>query len=278
MRWMFMLLLVILVVPMFVTDGAAECGRFCKCPACTARDKAVTNFIYDVTIPWPFRHHTPVVIGDADGDGVNDAMDKCPGTPKGAVVDAAGCPMDSDGDGVYDGLDKCPDTPKGAKVDVTGCPMDSDGDGVYDGIDKCPDTPKGTRVNNTGCPVTKVEQALLDTGVFTTNDILFDTGKDTIKPKSDAILAEIGAVLVAHPEVKLEVRGHTDSQGADAMNQALSERRAKAVQSYLLDKYPDIEKDQLAAKGYGESRPVASNDTADGRAKNRRVEFRVLSK
>jgi outer membrane protein OmpA-like peptidoglycan-associated protein len=90
---------------------------------------------------------------DSDGDGVFDGLDKCPDTPKGVKVDAEGCPMDSDHDGVFDGLDKCPDTPKGAKVDASGCPKDSDGDGVADGLDKCPDTPKGVKVDATGCPL-----------------------------------------------------------------------------------------------------------------------------
>ena len=89
---------------------------------------------------------------DADGDGVWDGIDVCIGTPKGAKVDAKGCPVDSDGDGVYDGVDQCEGTPKGATVDATGCPSDGDGDGVFDGIDTCPGTPKGATVNASGCP------------------------------------------------------------------------------------------------------------------------------
>jgi len=89
---------------------------------------------------------------DSDGDGVSDADDKCPDTPKGAKVDKQGCPTDADGDGVFDGIDKCPDTPKGAKVDMQGCPLDTDKDGVYDGLDLCPDTPEGMKVDANGCP------------------------------------------------------------------------------------------------------------------------------
>ena len=99
---------------------------------------------------------------DTDGDGVPDKKDKCPGTPKGATVDATGCPHDSDGDGVLDGLDKCPGTPKGAKIDASGCPIDTDGDGVFDGIDQCPDTPKGATVDATGCPHDSDGDGVLD--------------------------------------------------------------------------------------------------------------------
>jgi len=90
---------------------------------------------------------------DSDGDGVADGLDKCPGTAKGVKVGADGCPGDSDKDGVFDGIDQCPDTPVGAKVDARGCPTDADGDGVADGLDKCPGTPKGVKVNAEGCPI-----------------------------------------------------------------------------------------------------------------------------
>ena len=90
---------------------------------------------------------------DTDKDGVKDKKDNCPGTPLGAMVDLAGCPLDGDGDGVYDGLDMCPDTPKGAKVDGKGCPLDTDKDGVFDGLDKCPNTPADVKVDPQGCAI-----------------------------------------------------------------------------------------------------------------------------
>jgi OOP family OmpA-OmpF porin len=99
---------------------------------------------------------------DTDGDGVPDKKDKCPGTPKGAKVDANGCPLDSDGDGVFDGLDLCEGTPKGATVDVKGCPADADSDGVFDGIDTCPDTPRGATVDAKGCPSDADGDGVLD--------------------------------------------------------------------------------------------------------------------
>ena len=92
---------------------------------------------------------------DDDGDGVPDIHDHCQNTPRGATVDAMGCPHDSDGDGVYDGIDKCPNTLPvvGMKIDSTGCPADADHDGVPDHHDLCPNTPEHVSVTPQGCPV-----------------------------------------------------------------------------------------------------------------------------
>ena len=211
---------------------------------------------------------------DSDNDGVYDGIDECPGTPAGAKVDAKGCPKDSDNDGVYDGIDECPNTPAGAKVDAKGCPMDSDSDGVYDGIDKCPNTPAGTKVDETGCPVEV--KAFIDTGLISTTAILFDFNKATLKPESKDELDKLGGILVQVPDLKIEIGGHTDAIGSDATNMKLSDERAKAVRDYLVTNFSQINADNLISKGYGESKPVASNDTNEGRAKNRRVEFKIL--
>ena len=216
---------------------------------------------------------------DADGDGVLDGIDECASTPKGAKVDAKGCPMDSDGDKVFDGLDACEGTPKGCTVDATGCPADTDGDGVCDGVDTCPDTPANVRVDAKGCPIvlTEKETELLDTGMIRLQNINFDSGKAVIKPESFAPLDEVGDILSRWPQLRIEIGGHTDSQGSDAYNQKLSEERAAAVREYLLPKFPTLKADQLTSAGYGESSPIAPNDTAFNRAKNRRVEFKVLN-
>jgi OOP family OmpA-OmpF porin len=211
---------------------------------------------------------------DSDGDGVFDGIDQCPGTPKGAAVNAKGCPMDSDGDGVPDGIDRCPDTQRGAKVDASGCPIDSDGDGVPDGIDRCPNTPAGTKVDETGCPVEV--RNFIDTGLISTTKILFDTGKSTLKPESKKEIDAIGNILVQVPDVKVEVGGHTDNVGSDKLNMKLSDERAKAVRDYLVKNFPQLHADNYSAKGYGEAKPVASNDTKEGKAQNRRVEFRIM--
>ena len=200
--------------------------------------------------------------------------DECPGTPRGATVDARGCPSDSDGDGVYDGIDQCPGTPRGATVDAKGCPFDSDNDGVFDGIDKCPNTPAGTKVDATGCPV--VVEKFIDTGIISTTAILFDLEKATLKSESKSELDRIGAVLIQVPELVVEIGGHTDATGTDKYNLKLSDARAKAVRDYLVANFPQITAGNLTAKGYGESAPVATNKTKEGRAANRRVEFKIV--
>ena len=216
---------------------------------------------------------------DADGDGVADGIDTCPDTPKGAKVDAVGCPMDSDGDGVFDGLDTCENTPKGAVVDATGCPVDSDGDGVPDGVDQCAATPAGLKVDVNGCPieVSEKETQLLDTGMIRLQGINFDTGKATLKPESFTVLDEVAAILLQYPMLTLEIGGHTDNTGSKVKNVALSEARAKAVLGYLSQKFPTLDGTHFTTVGYGPEVPVAPNTSVLGRAKNRRVEFKVTN-
>ncbi len=217
---------------------------------------------------------------DADKDLVFDGLDQCPDTPVGATVDAKGCPMDTDGDGVLDGLDQCPATPRGATVDAKGCPMDSDGDGVFDGLDKCEKTPAGVKVDADGCPIVMIEKEteLLDTGMIRLQDVNFETGKADLLPESYPSLDQVGQILSKWSELQIEVGGHTDSRGSDALNQKLSEERAASVLNYLKEKFPGLKSEQFTSKGYGESKPVAPNTNALGMAKNRRVEFVVLNK
>jgi OOP family OmpA-OmpF porin len=216
---------------------------------------------------------------DADTDGVPDGIDVCDSTAKGAVVDAKGCPLDTDGDGVFDGIDQCPNTPKGAVVDAKGCPLDADGDGVADGIDQCPNTPPGLQVLPNGCPieVTEKEVQLLDTGVIRLQNIHFDTNKASIKAESFPLLDEVAIILQQYPTLNLEIGGHTDNTGKKAANLKLSDARSKSVMNYLMQKYPTLDASHFTAVGYGSEVPVASNSTSLGRAKNRRVEFRVTN-
>jgi len=206
---------------------------------------------------------------DSDGDGVPDYLDKCPNTPKGVKVDASGCPLDSDGDGVPDYLDKCPDTPRGCKVDKNGCPIDSDRDGVPDCLDRCPNTPRDTEVDKNGCPPVGEELLILQGIKFA-----FDSAE--VSEDSEGILEVAVTTLKNNPKMKVEIEGHTDSTGAEEYNLGLSQRRADAVKDHLIAK--GIGAERLQTVGKGEADPIAPNETKEERAKNRRVEFVVISK
>jgi len=214
---------------------------------------------------------------DADGDGVFDGLDACTDTPAGASVDRRGCPVDSDKDGVYDGLDECPGTPAGAKIDGRGCPIDSDGDGVYDGLDECADTPAGSKVDKKGCKLTEKEYEFLNTGMLTLQGIQFASGSATIDPASYPVIDEAAQMVIKWSQLNVEIGGYTDSQGAEAFNQSLSEKRANSVRDYILKEFTGVSAENITAVGYGEANPVAPNDTREGRAQNRRVEFKVLN-
>ncbi len=210
---------------------------------------------------------------DTDGDGVPDYLDECPNTPEAAYnyIDEKGCPVDTDGDGVFDYMDECPNTPAEARgyIDEKGCELDTDSDGVADWCDNCP-TVAGLKENK-GCPVVKREiRNLLKKAM---QGIQFETGKAIIKPKSYGILNDIASTFIANPTYIVEVQGHTDDVGKDDMNMDLSDRRANAVRDYLIKQ--GVPADQLTAKGYGETMPIADNKTKAGRALNRRVEFAI---
>lgn len=177
-------------------------------------------------------------------------------------------PADSDRDGVLDPSDRCPGTPAGVQVDTTGCPLDSDRDGVADYLDKCPNTPRGLRVDATGCVV--------EAQTIVLQNVNFEFNKDTITADTRTVLAEIAVGLKSQPDMKVELSGHTDSVGSDAYNKNLSQRRANSVKNFLVSQ--GVPASRLTAIGYGEAKPVADNTTDEGRAQNRRVEFRVISK
>jgi outer membrane protein OmpA-like peptidoglycan-associated protein len=155
--------------------------------------------------------------------------------------------------------------------------LDSDGDGVPDDLDNCPDTPLGVRVDENGCPLYEEERVLIDTGTLVLENIQFELDSAALLTSSYPILDRVGDVLSSWSQLEIEIGGYTDATGDIPYNQDLSQRRADTVRIYLLTNFPDIEADQLTAVGYGESNPVATNDTAEGRARNRRVEFKVLN-
>lgn len=232
------------------------------------------------------------LIGGAVGDGDSDSAGMgiaagaavatllCPTThepaapvcemeaPEGALLDAQGCAFDSDNDGVVDGIDQCPGTPAGVEVDAQGCPLDSDQDGVADYKDQCPATPLGTEVNEDGCPLPG-EKILSLTGVN------FATNEAVLTPHAEGILDTAAEALKGATNViEVRVEGHTDSTGSEEYNHHLSQLRAEAVVHYLVTEC-GLNKDHLVPVGMGEGHPIASNDTKEGRAMNRRVDFIV---
>lgn len=196
---------------------------------------------------------------DSDGDGIADKEDKCPDA-KGIVN---GCP-DSDGDGVADKDDKCPDV----KGTFSGCP-DSDGDGVGDGDDKCPAV--AGKAEENGCP--EIKQEIIQKVDYAAKNIFFRFGSDVLLNRSLMPLNEVVRLLQKDPALQLVIEAHTDSIGTEERNQELSERRAKRVALYFKNK--GIDPKRITVQGYGETRPVADNNTNKGRAKNRRVEMKL---
>lgn len=194
---------------------------------------------------------------------------KCPNTPSCCIVDEEGCPIDSDKDGVCNGCDKCPDTPLGCIVDKDGCPTDSDKDGVCDGLDKCPDTPAGVKVDKDGCPIPEI----VEKG-RTTLEVLFDFDKSTIKGNYSKDIDALADVMKKYEVLNVTIEGHTDNVCKSKnpnYNKKLSQRRADAVKKYLVEK-SGIDAKRLTAIGFGAEKPIASNETKEGRQKNRRVE------
>lgn len=150
-----------------------------------------------------------------------------------------------------------PEAVEGAEAAV-----DSDGDGVPDFRDRCPDTPAGAPVSNDGC--------------WTIKGINFDYNKWNIKPEYYDTLNESGKVLYLNPTMTIEIQGHTDEIASEEYNQILSEKRAESAKEYFVLR--GIDPDRISTRGFGESRPIAPNDTPEQRARNRRIEIKVLTR
>ncbi len=237
-------------------------------------------------------------IKDSDVDGRPDNVDKCPDRP-GLTPD--GCPADRDGDRVPDTLDDCPtevgdsvtgcpnrdvdadkilipcdQCPYEAGPAPTGCPTkDKDGDGFPDDKDKCP-TQAETRngfEDADGCPDEVPEAVKRFTGVI--QGITFQQGKAVIRPESFKTLDAAVEVLKSYPDIRLEISGHTSSEGNDQKNVQLSMARAEAVKKYMVDK--GIDAGRIEARGAGSSEPLDDNATIAGRERNRRIQFKILS-
>jgi outer membrane protein OmpA-like peptidoglycan-associated protein len=204
---------------------------------------------------------------DRDGDGVVDAKDECPDSA--GPIALIGCP-DRDGDGVPNIKDKCPDVPGSPKYN--GCPIpDTDGDGINDEEDACP-TVKGVASNH-GCPPIKKE--IVNRVNKAAERIFFVRAKDIIEKDSYQELDRIIDILKSDPTLHVHIEGHTDNEGTDKRNQNLSDRRARAVKHYLEKK--GIAVNRMTYKGYGSTKPLASNATPEGMAQNRRVEMHLTN-
>lgn len=178
--------------------------------------------------------------------------------------EAPAAPADRDQDGVPDSRDRCPNSPRGAQVDAQGCELDSDGDGVVNSKDQCPNTSAGARVDEKGCALklTRTESLSIDITFASNSAVVTEAFMNEVE--------KVARFMKSYPTSKGVIEGHTDNTGKAAYNQSLSQKRADAVAALLITRF-GIAADRLQAKGYGEDRPVASNDTQAGRQKNRRV-------
>ncbi|RME24181.1 MAG: OmpA family protein [Deltaproteobacteria bacterium] len=221
--------------------------------------------------------------GDPDGDGITDDLDACPAQPEDldGDRDEDGCPdVDSDGDGLEDDVDACPAAPEDLDSfkDTDGCPdEDNDGDGVGDALDRCPlqaEVVNGYR-DEDGCPDTPPTRVVVkQKQIEILEKIHFELNRATILPDSFPVLDEVAMVILDNPDILVRIEGHTDNVGDEETNLRLSQERARAVLEYLVSK--GVPRDRLIAVGFGESQPIDTNRTEEGRAHNRRVEFHIL--
>ena len=209
---------------------------------------------------------------DTDKDGIYDFEDKCVTVP--GVREYEGCPIpDKDGDGILDPQDQCVDVP--GVAEYKGCPIpDTDKDGFLDPQDSCINDPetKNDYKDGDGCPDEVPKEVTKFSGVI--KGIYFDTDKDVVKKQSEKILDEALDTFLKFPDMKVEISGHTDSKGDREHNIDLSKRRAEAVKKWLVDR--GVAANRLTTRGAGPDEPVDSNETKAGRAKNRRIEFKLL--
>lgn len=205
---------------------------------------------------------------DSDGDGIPDHRDKCPNSA--GNFNNEGCPADSDGDGITDDIDACPEV-VGDRSN-NGCPEDADGDGISNTEDECPQ--EAGPASNNGCP--EPEKKELEENVKQDlqniiESLQFNVNSSNINPSSYDELNRLAKIMQEDPDLRLIIRGHTDNTGNPNNNLELSVNRANAVKDYLVQQ--GVEVGRIAAFGYGETRPIASNDTEEGRETNRRVEL-----
>ncbi len=217
---------------------------------------------------------------DNDADGILDTVDMCPMNAEDpdSYEDGDGCPdADNDEDGIPDDKDGCPNKPEDDDGfdDNDGCPdLDNDQDAILDADDRCPNHPETLNgfEDQDGCPDEIPEELKKFTGTIA--DIKFKVDSDELLASSFATLNQAADVLARFEAVRMEIQGHASADGDDAYNLQLSQQRAESVRRYLIGR--GVDPDRLTAVGYGETRPLSTNRTQDGRSENRRVEFQII--
>lgn len=211
----------------------------------------------------PVRSQRPP-LADSDEDGVPDVKDQCPTSERGLPVNDVGCVTDGDKDGVPDFYDACPSTLPGVKVDRIGCPIST-----VPSYSAAPLAPPVQFVDEPAAFVPSESYVLLDVHFGTGSSLVTNYSKKIL----DNNLPKIRQILADDSAVTIELGGHTDVVGKVQSNDSLSQRRATAVSDYLVSK--GLDRARLETNGYGDQVPTHSNDNAEGRLMNRRVELVV---
>ncbi len=205
---------------------------------------------------------------DTDQDGIFNAQDQCPNTVAGVSVDSQGCPLDADSDGIADYKDSCLNTPAGTIVGADGCLADQDLDGIADASDACPNTDQDLMVDDKGCPI-KIEKT-----VSMDLDVNFPLNSADLPEEFYSDVKELATFMKLYSDTVAVIEGHADATGPEDFNKTLSEQRAKTIKSILTKDF-GIDPNRLKPVGFGEEKPIATNETEQGRRKNRRAATKV---
>ena len=214
---------------------------------------------------------------DTDMDGIPDSVDQCVLDPedKDGYLDDDGCPdIDNDADGIVDTKDKCPNDAEDRDGfrDDDGCPdPDNDEDKVLDADDMCPNEPGPADKDPKGCPQKPALAVVAENEIKISQQIHFEYNRAAVRPDSFPVLDAVAEIMKRYPEMNFEIQGHTDNRGGVDYNKRLSDQRAAAVKTYLIEH--GIAADRLTSHGYGLERPIVPNDSDNNRALNRRVQF-----
>ena len=232
-----------------------------------------THLGYKLGLAYTFGMSTAIkksVFVDSDNDGIFDKMDSCASTPIGRRVDNIGCALDSDNDGVLNTIDMCSDTPAGMKVNAKGCrlTLDQDQDGVLNNVDQCADTPMTDKVDGNGCGISTEKQ------VSTPLNVLFDNNRSVINNPDDAQFQVFADFMNRYPATDTAIEGHASAPGNTDYNMMMSQKRAEAIKTLLVNKY-GIESVRITTEGLGETQLLDKSDTLASNKVNRRITAKV---